>query len=246
MMRHGTTTWSEEGRFSGWGDAPISSAGERLAREAANLFKQKDFKFDVAYTSRLRRAQETLDILIEEMGQPDLPIERDWRLNERHYGVLQERSRSSVATEFGSRATIGWRRGYRECPPALSDDDPRWLEQLQRLPMIPGSAMPRAESMADCVSRVEQCWHESLAPALRAGKRVLVVAHTCSIRGLVRILEEHNDEETESFRLPVALPIAYELNAQLRPRTADRLYGDTKSWWRHLINQWKPRWLYWS
>lgn len=246
MMRHGTTTWSEEDRFSGWGDAPVSPAGEELVRKAGKLLKEKGFKFDIAYTSRLRRAQETLDILIEEMGQPDLPIERDWRLNERHYGVLQERHRSAVAAEFGSRATIGWRRAYRECPPALSDDDPRWLEQLQRLPMIPEPVMPRSESMADCVGRVEQCWHESLAPALSAGKRVLVVAHTCSIRGLVRILDVPSEEETEAFRLPVALPITYELDAQLRPRTSDRLYGGTQGWWRHLKNHWKPRWLYWS
>lgn len=246
MIRHGTTTWSEENRFSGWGDAPVSAAGEDLARKAGRLLKRKGFVFDVSYTSRLRRAQETLDILIDEMDQPDLPIKRDWRLNERHYGVLQERPRSAVATEFGASATIAWRRDYRACPPALDDDDPRWHEQLQRLPMIPSAAMPRSESMADCIRRVERYWQDSLAPALTAGKHVLVVAHTCSIRGIVRILDGLDDKETETFSLPVALPITYELDAQLKPRNADRLYGDTGGWWRHLMNHFKPRWLYWT
>ncbi|MGI9510994.1 MAG: 2,3-bisphosphoglycerate-dependent phosphoglycerate mutase [Geminicoccaceae bacterium] len=246
LVRHGTTTWSDENRFTGWGNAPLSPAGQELARKAGQMIEDSNLTFDIAYTSELKRAQETLGLMIEELDQPDLQVVKDWRLNERHYGVLQERYRSEIAEEFGASETIAWRRSYRARPPALQHDDPRWLEQGERLPMVPQSAMPETESMADCVDRVEACWHDSLAPLLKAGNRVLIVAHTCSIRGIIRILDGLDDKEAESFTLPTALPVVYEFDKDLKPRNTARLYGGVHGWWRQMRNKYKPRWLYWS
>lgn len=245
-MRHGTTVWAEEGRFAGWGDAPLSPAGDELARKAGHLLKQKKLTFDVCHTSRLMRAQRTLDIVLEELGRLEIPIIQDWRLNERHYGMLQEKSRTVIAEHYGQDAVIAWRRDYRARPPALEDDDPRWQEQRARFPDLPPASMPRAESLEEGVQRVEPYWRECLAPALRSGKHILLVAHTCSIRGLVRILDGLSDDEAEAFRIPTALPIVYELDSDLKPRHSHRLIGDAMAWWRNLGNRYKPRWLYWG
>lgn len=245
-MRHGTTLWAEKGRFAGWGDAPLSPTGRELARKAGRLLKQQEFTFDVCHTSKLKRAQLTLDIVLKEMNGPAPPIIRDWRLNERHYGMLQEKSRIDAAEQYGRDAVIAWRRNYRARPPALENEDPRWLEQQQRFPGILEADMPRSESLEDGVLRVEPYWRESLAPALEVGKRVLLVAHTCSIRGLVRILDGLNDEEAEAFRIPTAVPVVYELDSNLRPVHSERLVGDTMNWWRDFRNRVKPRWMYWS
>jgi 2,3-bisphosphoglycerate-dependent phosphoglycerate mutase len=245
-MRHGTTDWAEHGRFAGWGDAPLSAPGEELARKAGALLKKMQMVFDVCHTSRLVRAGSTLDLVLETMGAPDVPIVRDWRLNERHYGALQEQLRTSIADHYGQEAVIAWRRSYRARPPALRDDDPRWREQCERFADLPEDAMPRTESLEDGVLRVEPYWHECLAPALRAGKRVLLVAHTCSIRGLVRILDGLSDDEAEAFRIPTALPTLYELDADLKTIQSRQLIHDATTWWRNLSSRCKPRWMYWS
>lgn len=245
LVRHGTTLWSEEDRFAGWGDAPLSEMGENRARRAGRLLKQEHFVFDVCHTSRLQRAQRTSDILLKELGGPEVPIERHWLLNERHYGALQEMPRAAIAERYGRVATIAWRRSYRERPPALEDDDPRWLEQQQRFSDLDVDNMPRSESLEDGVLRVEPYWRDSLAPALLAGKRVLLVAHTCSIRGLVRILDGLSDAEAEAFRIPDALPIVYDLGGDLKVRHSYRLHGGASNWWRSLRNHYKPRWMYW-
>lgn len=245
-MRHATTTWTKEGRFTGWGDAPLCPAGEDLARKAGFLLRQQKFSFDALHTSMLVRARRTLDILVEELQCSELPIDNDWRLNERHYGILQEQPRSVIADQYGRATTAAWRRQYRARPPGLTDDDPRWLEQLNRFPDLPATSMPRSESMEDCVRRVQTYWIEKLQPALRAGKRVLLVAHTCSIRGLVRIFDRLNDQEAERLSIPVALPIVYELDAEMKPLHSSPLYADLKDRWRHFLNSYKPRRLYWS
>ncbi len=245
-MRHGTTTWAEKNLFAGWGNAPLSPKGERLARKAGSLLKQKKFAFDVCHTSKLVRAQKTLELVLEAMGCPGRPIISDWRLNERHYGMLQEKSRTAIAEQYGSEAMIAWRRDYRARPPALADDDPRWLEQCQRFPDLLEAGMPRSESLEDGVLRVGPYWHDSLAPALRSEKRILLVAHTCSIRGLVKILDGLSDDEAEAFRIPTAVPIIYDLDANLKPRRSHRLVADTAAWWRNFGNRHKPRWLYWG
>lgn len=245
-MRHGTTLWAENGLFAGWGDAPLSPAGEELARKAGQLLKQKKLGFDVCHSSKLVRAQRTLDIVLEELGNPDIPIVSDWRLNERHYGKLQEKSRKAIADQYGNDAMVAWRRDYRARPPALEDDDPRWQEQRQRFPCLAESCMPRAESLEDGVLRIEPYWRDCLAPELKSGKRVLLVAHTCSIRGLVRLLDGLSDCEAEAFRIPTAVPIVYDLDSNLKPVRSHRLFGDATTWWRNLGNRYKPRWLYWG
>ncbi len=245
-MRHGTTLWAEKGCFAGWGDAPLSPSGEGLARKAGRLLKQQELAFDVCHTSKLTRARTTLDLVLEELGRPATPIVRDWRLNERHYGMLQEKSRTAAAEHYGRDAVIDWRRSYRARPPALQNDDPRWLEQQQRFPDLLETDMPRSESLEDGVLRVEPYWRECLAPALRSGKQVLLVAHTCSIRGLVRILDGLSDDEAEAFRIPTAVPVIYQLDSELKPLRSQRLVGDTFTWWRNLGNKLKPRWLYWG
>ncbi len=246
VMRHGTTLWAEKGLFAGWGDAPLSLAGEEQARKAGCLLRQRKYSFDVCHSSKLARAQRTLDIVLKELKSPDIPVVSDWRLNERHYGMLQEKSRIAIAEHYGREAMIAWRRDYRARPPALTDDDPRWLEQRQRFADLPETWMPRSESLEDGVLRVEPYWQECLAPALKSNQRVLVVAHTCSIRGLVRLLDGLSDDQAEAFRIPTALPIIYELDADLKPVHSYRLAPDVMSWWRNIGNRYKPRWLYWG
>lgn len=244
LIRHGTTLWAEMGRFAGWGDAPLSPSGGKLARKAGRLLKQEKLAFDVCYTSRLMRAQETLDIVLKELESDDIPIISDWKLNERHYGMLQEKSRKAIVEHYGREAMVAWRRNYRARPPILEDDDPRWAEQRQRFSDIPEASLPRSESLEDGVLRAEMFWQDCLAPALRSKKRVLVVAHTCSIRGLVKSLDGLSDEEAEAFRIPPALPTIYDLDEDLKPKRSYRLINDTSTWWRNLTNRYKPRWMY--
>lgn len=223
----------------------MSEKGERRTRDAGRLLKNEQYSFDVCHTSRLMRARQTLDILLEELGGPAAPVECHWRLNERLYGVLQERPRTEIAKQFGVDATIAWRRNYRARPPALKDDDPRWLEQRERFPDLDEARLPRSESFEDGVLRVEPYWRDELAPALCAGKRVLLVAHTCSIRGLVRLLDGLSDEEAEAFRIPAALPTVYELDDDLRPLRSYQLHGGGSNRWRQFRNKHKPDWMYW-
>lgn len=246
LMRHGTTVWAEDGRFAGWGDAPLSPSGEDLAYKAGGLLKQRHLTFDACHTSKLTRARTTLDIVLEALGDPVPTIHHDWRLNERHYGMLQEKSRSAMAECYGSEAVIAWRRSYRARPPALEDGDPRWLEQRQRFPDLLEADMPRSESLEDGVLRVEPYWRDCLVPLLEADKKVLVVAHTCSIRGLVRLLDGLSDEEAEAFRIPTAVPVVYQLDSNLRPTQSEELVSGATNRWRVFRSRLKPRWMYWT
>lgn len=245
LVRHGETLWSDQGLFAGWGDAPLSPKGEAQALAVGRFLARKRFVFDVCHTSCLSRSQRTLEMMLEGMGNPAIPAERFWRLNERHYGALQENTRLAVADRHGHKATIAWRRSYRAQPPPLETDDPRWFEQLERFPDVPEELLPRGESLEDGVRRVEPYWWDCLSPLLRAGNRVLVVAHTCSLRGLVRILDGLSDDETEAFRIPTAVPLVYELDDDLRPLSSYRLHDDVKSRWRDLKNRYKPSWISW-
>ncbi len=245
LVRHGATLWNAQARFAGWGDAPLSPKGERQARAMGRFLAQRRFAFDLCHTSRLSRSQRTLEILLQSMGKPDVPTERFWRLNERHYGALQENHRIAVAQHYGHAATIAWRRSYRARPPALEDEDSRWLEQCERFSDLPIELLPRSESLEDGVLRVEPYWQDCLAPQLRAGKRVLLVAHTSSLRGLVRILDGLTDDETEAFRIPTAIPLFYELDDSLARLSSYRLHVNLKNRWRDLRDRYKPRWIIW-
>ena len=246
LVRHGSTTWNKQDVFAGWGDAPLSPEGEAQAMAAGRLLKRKHFQFDLCHSSRLSRSRRTLEIMLQCMGNPDIPSDQFWRLNERHYGALQEKPRIAVAKHYGHKATIAWRRSYSTRPPALETDDPRWLEQRERFPDVPEALLPRTESLEDGVRRVEPYWQDCLAPQLRAGKRVLVVAHTCSMRGLVRILDGLSDEQAAAFRIPTAIPLVYELDDDLARLSSYRLHGDIRSRWRYQKSRYKPTWISWK
>lgn len=245
LMRHGATLWGEENRFAGWGDTPLSETGMKEARKAAATLVRSGLSFDIGYTSCLRRAQQTLDIALDEMQQRDLPVRREWRLNERHYGALQGETRSAMIDRYGNSHVVEWRRSFDAIPPALKDDDPRWQEQLDRLPQIPIADQPRTESMAQAADRIAPLWHEAIRPDLAAGKQLLVVAHTSALRGLIRLIEGLSDKEAADFRIATAIPRVYVMDEDFRPiRKMDLSEGMAASI-RHWVTALKPRRIGW-
>ena len=240
LVRHGSTEWNDNDLFSGWGDAGLSEKGIKEARSVGRSLVAAGFTFDEAHTSRLSRAQRTLALMIEAMAETSMPCDSYWRLNERHYGALQEIPRQEVVQRYGNDQTRAWRRSYRACPPLLPEDDPRWHEQCERFRDVPRDLLPHAESLEDGALRVVPYWDEVLAPKLREGLRVLIVAHTSSIRGLVRIIEGLSDQDTEAFRVPTAIPLVYELDDQLNAISKDVLHGTLSNRLRHFRSWIKP------
>lgn len=245
LLRHGTTVLSEESRFAGWADTPLSAAGMAEARAAGRVLATAGFRFDFAATSRLVRAQQTLDIALGEMKSPEPVILRDWRLNERHYGALQGERRIAMVERYGNEQVALWRRDFNAVPPLLEDDDPRFLEQVSRLPDIPDASQPRSESMKAAAERVAPVWHEHIAPALKAGRSTLVVAHTSAIRGIARVIEGLDDEACGSFRIATAVPRVYQLDGALAVRSKSDLTGNAGSVFRYWMNRLKPGWVGW-
>ena len=215
LMRHGATILGEEKRFSGWADTPLSEIGLAAAERSAIALENAGFIFDLCLTSCLARAQQSLAIIQARLHLPDSVIRRDWRLNERHYGSLQGEMRTAMIERFGNAQVAEWRRSYDARPPSLDIEDPRWREQLVRLPDISAQHQPRGESLRDAVARVSPVWPELIVPALKAENCVLVVAHTSSIRAIARAIEGLNDEECASFRIATAIPRCYELDGSL-------------------------------
>lgn len=242
-MRHGATRWAHENRFAGWGDTLLSDKGHREALTAAQSLKKSGYSFDICFTSQLTRAQQTAHILSKELDIPENAIRYDWRLNERHYGALQGELRAAMIKKYGNAKIVEWRRTYHAQPPPLEHDDPRWTEQLERLPEIPLAQHPRSESMAQAAKRAGPLWSDEIAPALGAGKKVLIVAHTSSIRGLVRHIEDLNDAQCAAFRISTAVPRHYELDDTLTPLEVCDLTDDLNAKIRYWINRKKPGWL---
>jgi 2,3-bisphosphoglycerate-dependent phosphoglycerate mutase len=240
LVRHGKTEWSSQNRFAGWADAPLSATGEQEAREAGRCLAQAGFHFDLACTSYLSRAARTLEIMLEELGQADLPVHRTWRLNERHYGSLQGHNRAKMALQYGNEQVALWRRSFSAEPPALPDDDPR-LPALDPLyAAVDPSLLPRSESLEQAAARVAPWWLEFLAPRLRDDDSIMVVAHTSSIRGLVREIEGLSGEQAAEFRIATALPLVYSLNDELRITDKQELTAGWGSRVRKFINKHKP------
>ena len=246
VMRHGATKWSQENRFAGWADAALSDKGLAEARKAAQTLKKAALTFDLCFTSFLSRASRTLDIVIRELGIAEELVKSDWRLNERHYGALQGESRSAMISRYGNAQVVQWRRAYEEVPPPLEGGDPRWSEQLARLDMVPLDRQPRAESLRQAAERVAPAWEDSLAPALKAGRNLLVVTHTSSIRGLARMIEHLSDEQCEAFRIATAIPRVYVLDDDLRVQEKADLNEGLGSSLRYWGNRLKPRRLGWA
>ncbi len=225
LLRHGESTWNLENRFTGWTDVGLTETGVQQARDAGTLLAQSGFEFDVAYTSVLRRAIWTLWHALDTMQRTWLPVHKDWRLNERHYGALQGLNKADMARQYGEQQVLAWRRSYDTPPPALAPDDPRSERSDPRYAALQPGQVPLTECLKDTVARVLPCWHDTLAPALHAGRRVLVAAHGNSMRALVKYLDGISDADIVGVNIPNGIPLVYELDVALRPLSR-RYLGD--------------------
>ena len=214
LLRHGESQWNRENRFTGWVDVDLSPKGIDEARAAGRLLRAEGYRFDLAYTSVLKRAIRTLWIAQDELDQMWLPEEKHWRLNERHYGDLQGLNKAEMAARHGEQQILVWRRSYDIPPPPLSPDDERYEGKD---PRYAGVEVPRSESLKDTVARVLPCWNAAIAPAIRAGKRVLIAAHGNSLRALIKYLDNVSDEQIVGENVPTGAPLVYELDASLKP-----------------------------
>lgn len=217
LIRHGESVWNQENRFTGWTDVDLSDKGREEARKAGRLLKEQGFTFDVAYVSVLKRAIRTLWIVLDEMDQMWLPVRHSWRLNERHYGSLQGLNKSETAAKYGEDQVKIWRRSYDIPPPPLEPSDPRFPGNDPRYADLTPAELPLTECLKDTVARFLPFWHETLAPAVKSGKKVVVAAHGNSIRAIVKYLDNVSDEEIIGLNIPTGIPLVYELDADLKP-----------------------------
>ncbi|CDI79631.1 phosphoglycerate mutase 1, putative [Eimeria acervulina] len=217
LVRHGESSWNKENRFTGWTDVPLSENGLKEAREAGDMIREKGLKFDVAYTSVLKRAVETCWTVLMHSNQCYLPIKNTWRLNERHYGALQGLNKAETAAKHGEDQVKVWRRSYAVPPPPLEADDKRNAKFEEKYKNLPEEVLPRTECLKDTVERVLPYYFDEIAPALLAGKKVLVVAHGNSLRGLVKHLDKMSEEDVLELNIPTAVPLVYELDENLKP-----------------------------
>jgi 2,3-bisphosphoglycerate-dependent phosphoglycerate mutase len=215
LCRHGQSDWNLKNLFTGWTDVDLTDLGRKEALDAARSLRDLGFEFDIAYTSVLKRAIRTLWIMLDELDEMWIPVVRDWRLNERHYGALQGLNKAETAAKYGDEQVLVWRRSYATPPPPLDADDERHPAHDKRYAGIP--ALPATESLATTLERVKPCWQELIAPDLRAGKNVLVAAHGNSMRALVKMLDNVSDEDIVGFNIPTGIPLVYELDASLKP-----------------------------
>ena len=225
LLRHGESEWNRENRFTGWTDVDLSARGVEEARAAGRLLKAEGLAFDVAFTSVLRRAIRTLWLVLEEMDLAWLPEQKDWRLNERHYGALQGLNKAETAARYGEAQVLAWRRAYATRPPALEPGDPRDAVHDRRFRGLSRQQVPLTECLADTVARVLPCWDDAIAPAVRSGKRVLVAAHGNSLRALVKHLDRIADDDIVELNIPTGIPLLYELDDELKP-LRHRYLGD--------------------
>jgi 2,3-bisphosphoglycerate-dependent phosphoglycerate mutase len=217
LVRHGESVWNKENRFTGWTDVDLSDKGNSEAHEAGKLLREEGYLFDVAYTSVLKRAIRTLWIIIDELDQMWLPVFRNWRLNERHYGALQGLNKSEMAKEYGEEQVQIWRRSYDIRPPALTPDDSRYSGNQLCYKNIDKHHIPLTECLKDTVARFLPLWDEVIAPAVKSGKKVLIVAHGNSLRALVKYLDNVSDDEITGLNIPTGIPLVYELDDNLKP-----------------------------
>lgn len=217
LIRHGESTWNLENRFTGWTDVDLTTTGIEQAKNAGKLLKSEGYEFDLAYTSVLKRATRTLWHCLDEMDRTWLPVVHSWRLNERHYGALQGLNKADTAQKYGDAQVLVWRRSYDTPPPALQSDDPRCERTDIRYAKLQAHQVPLTECLQDTVARVLPFWNESIAPAIKAGKRIVVAAHGNSIRALVKYLDDIAPEAIVELNIPNGIPLVYELDAKLKP-----------------------------
>lgn len=217
LLRHGESTWNMENRFTGWTDVDLSERGIAEAHRGGQLLKAEGFVFDVAFTSVLKRAIRTLWIALDEMDLMWIPIHHSWRLNERHYGALQGLNKAETAAKFGDQQVKIWRRSYDIQPPALTKDDERWPGRDPRYQDLDPQDVPLTECLKDTVARFLPYWHETIAPAVKSGAKVIIAAHGNSLRALVKYLDNISDDEIVELNIPTGVPLVYELDEDLRP-----------------------------
>ena len=217
LLRHGESTWNKENRFTGWTDVDLSDKGVQEAKTAGLLLKQNGFIFDVAYTSLLKRAIKTLWIVLEDIELMWIPVNLSWRLNERHYGALQGLNKAETAAKFGEQQVLLWRRSYDVRPPALDKSDNRYPGNDPRYKGLPEKYLPLTECLRDVVARFLPYWNETIAPAVKSGQNVIIVAHGNSLRALVMYLDQISDKEILELNIPTGIPLVYELDNNLRP-----------------------------
>jgi 2,3-bisphosphoglycerate-dependent phosphoglycerate mutase len=217
LLRHGESTWNKENRFTGWTDVDLTDQGVKEAISAGELMKTEKLEFDVAYTSVLTRAVRTLWLALEKMNMVWIPIINSWRLNERHYGALQGLNKAETAKKYGDEQVLIWRRSYDTQPPALTTDDERFPGFDRRYSHLTSEELPLTECLKDTVARFLPYWFEEIVPAVKSGKRVLIVAHGNSLRALIKYLDKVSDEEIVGLNIPTGIPLIYELDAELKP-----------------------------
>ncbi len=217
LIRHGESTWNLENRFTGWTDVDLTPTGVEQAKQAGRLLKAEGYDFDVAYTSVLKRAIRTLHLALDEMDRLWLPTVKHWRLNERHYGALQGLNKSETAAKYGEQQVLIWRRSYDTPPTALTKDDERFPGRDPRYASLLPNELPLTECLKDTVARFLPYWHETIAPTIKSGKRVIIVAHGNSLRALVKYLDNVSDADIVNLNIPTGLPLVYELDKNLKP-----------------------------
>ena len=228
LLRHGQSTWNLDKRFTGWTDVDLSDQGRQEAAAAGKLLKEEGFEFDLVYTSVLKRAIRTMQIAMDELDQMWVPVVRNWRLNERHYGGLQGLNKAETAAKHGEEQVKIWRRAFDIAPPELEESDPRFPGHDRRYADLAKEQLPRTESLKDTIARFVPYWTEVIAPQVAAGKRVIIVAHGNSLRALVKYLDGISDADIISLNIPTGIPLMYELDANLKPLSS-RYLGDPEA-----------------
>lgn len=217
LLRHGESTWNQENRFTGWTDVDLTDRGVAEAREAGRLLREQQFVFDIAFTSVLKRAIKTLGIALDTLDQLWIPVTKSWKLNERHYGALQGLNKAETAAKHGDAQTKIWRRSYDIPPPPLAASDPRHPSHDPRYAGLNAADLPLTESLKETVARFLPYWHETIAPTIASGKRVVIAAHGNSLRALVMYLDNIDQQTIVELNIPTGIPLVYELDEALKP-----------------------------
>ena len=217
LLRHGESQWNLENRFTGWHDVNLTEQGEREGREAGRLLKAEGFEFDMAYCSVLTRAIRTLWLALTEMDQVWIPVHREWRLNERHYGSLQGLNKAETATKYGDEQVLVWRRSYDIPPPPMTKDDDGYAGKDRRYAHLSEDDLPLSECLKDTVNRFLPLWENTIAPQIKAGKQIMIAAHGNSLRALIKYLDGVTDEDILGMNVPTGMPLVYELDEELKP-----------------------------
>jgi 2,3-bisphosphoglycerate-dependent phosphoglycerate mutase len=216
LLRHGLSEWNIQNRFTGWHDVDLADAGMAEARKAGQALRNAGFQFDIAYTSLLKRAIRTLWVVLDQLDQMWIPVLRDWRLNERHYGALQGLNKAETVAKHGEEQVLIWRRSYDISPPPVSEEDVRFPGNDPRYAGIEKSRLPKTECLKDTFGRIIECWNETLSKEIRSGKKILIVAHGNSLRALAKYLDQITDKEIIELNIPTGIPLVYELDSDLK------------------------------